>query len=84
MFAASTWESIVANKDLDLPTQQQLLAQFRCDEIAKVAFDEFAIMIKSIKPILDKGSVCDEFGTICSDALQSTIGILIAVKNRLL
>lgn len=31
------------NKDLDLPTQQELLAQFRCDEIARevlVDFDE--------------------------------------------
>lgn len=31
------------NKDLDLPTQQELLAQFRCDEISRevlIAFDE--------------------------------------------
>jgi hypothetical protein len=33
----------VNNKDLDLPTQQELLAQFRCDEISRevlIAFDE--------------------------------------------
>jgi hypothetical protein len=29
-------EKITQNKDLDLPTQQQLLAQYRCDEIANV------------------------------------------------
>ncbi|KAI9457897.1 protein SEY1 [Russula earlei] len=27
------WEQVQSNKDLDLPTQQELLAQFRCDEI---------------------------------------------------
>jgi hypothetical protein len=41
----------VNNKDLDLPTQQELLAQFRCDEISRevlVAFDE------TITPLEDK------------------------------
>jgi hypothetical protein len=43
VYAEGVWEQIVHNKDLDLPTQQELLAQFRCDEIARevlVAFDE--------------------------------------------
>lgn len=42
MYAEGVWEQIDSNKDLDLPTQQELLAQFRCDEISKevlVAFD---------------------------------------------
>ena len=43
MYASSIWDQIVDNKDLDLPTQQELLAQFRCDEIARevlIGFDE--------------------------------------------
>ncbi|KAK3636642.1 Dynamin-like GTPase that mediates homotypic ER fusion [Elasticomyces elasticus] len=43
MYARGVWEQIDSNKDLDLPTQQELLAQFRCDEIMKevlVPFDE--------------------------------------------
>jgi len=43
MYAEGIWEQIDSNKDLDLPTQQELLAQFRCDEISKevlVPFDE--------------------------------------------
>ncbi|KAI9679204.1 MAG: Dynamin-like GTPase that mediates homotypic ER fusion [Caeruleum heppii] len=42
-YAESVWDQIVSNKDLDLPTQQELLAQFRCDEISRevmLAFDE--------------------------------------------
>jgi hypothetical protein len=43
IYASGVWDQIVHNKDLDLPTQQELLAQFRCDEITRevlVAFDE--------------------------------------------
>ena len=43
VYAEGIWEQIVHNKDLDLPTQQELLAQFRCDEIMRevlVGFDE--------------------------------------------
>ncbi len=43
VYAQQVWDQIVNNKDLDLPTQQELMAQFRCDEIAKevlVGFDE--------------------------------------------
>jgi hypothetical protein len=42
-YAEGVWDQIVNNKDLDLPTQQELLAQFRCDEISRevlIAFDE--------------------------------------------
>ncbi|KAK5101207.1 Dynamin-like GTPase that mediates homotypic ER fusion [Lithohypha guttulata] len=42
-YAEGIWDQIVNNKDLDLPTQQELLAQFRCDEIMRevmVAFDQ--------------------------------------------
>ncbi|KAI4869116.1 root hair defective 3 GTP-binding protein [Hypoxylon rubiginosum] len=41
-YAEGIWDQIVNNKDLDLPTQQELLAQFRCDEISRevlVTFD---------------------------------------------
>ena len=43
IYAEQVWDTIVNNKDLDLPTQQELMAQFRCDEISRevlVAFDE--------------------------------------------
>ena len=51
VYAENVWDQIVSNKDLDLPTQQELLAQFRCDEISRevlVAFDE------TITPLEDK------------------------------
>lgn len=35
VYAEGVWDQIANNKDLDLPTQQELLAQFRCDEISR-------------------------------------------------
>lgn len=46
IYAEGVWDQIVNNKDLDLPTQQELMAQFRCDEISRevlVGFDETII-----------------------------------------
>lgn len=68
VYAKGVWEQIASNKDLDLPTQQELLAQFRCAEIARectVAFDEVimpleqeqAIAIREGQPV-----VIDELG----------------------
>ncbi|KAK0344642.1 Dynamin-like GTPase that mediates homotypic ER fusion [Friedmanniomyces endolithicus] len=49
IYARGVWEQIDSNKDLDLPTQQELLAQFRCDEISKevlVPFDEIIVPLE--------------------------------------
>ena len=46
IYAEGVWDQIVNNKDLDLPTQQELMAQFRCDEISRevlVGFDEVIV-----------------------------------------
>ena len=59
IYAQGVWDQIVNNKDLDLPTQQELMAQFRCDEISRealVAFDE------TITPFEDKQATAIQSG----------------------
>ncbi|OHE99198.1 sey1 [Colletotrichum orchidophilum] len=49
LFAEGIWDQIVNNKDLDLPTQQELLAQFRCDEISRevlIGFDSTVVPLE--------------------------------------
>ena len=41
IYTEQIWEQIVNNKDLDLPTQQELMAQFRCDEISRESLIQF-------------------------------------------
>lgn len=47
---------------MDLPTQQELLAQFRCDEIATVALAEFNEQAKSQKRPIELGRVVEGLG----------------------
>ncbi|PWZ03424.1 root hair defective 3 GTP-binding protein [Testicularia cyperi] len=61
-YLASIWDQVMTNKDLDLPTQQELLAQFRCDEIANAAFATFAGSIKDFRRHVEAGSVLDNLG----------------------
>ncbi|KAF8494740.1 protein SEY1 [Russula emetica] len=56
------WEQVQTNKDLDLPTQQELLAQFRCDEISANALAEFNDQSKSQKRPIEVGKVVDGLG----------------------
>ena len=55
MYAEGIWEQIDSNKDLDLPTQQELLAQFRCDEISKEVLVPFDEVIKPLEEDQAKG-----------------------------
>ncbi|KAF4620744.1 hypothetical protein D9613_000497 [Agrocybe pediades] len=61
------WEQVQTNKDLDLPTQQELLAQFRCDEISAVALSEFNEQAKSQKRPVEAGKVVDGLGAMMKD-----------------
>ncbi|KAJ3744238.1 RHD3/Sey1 [Lentinula detonsa] len=58
------WEQVQSNKDLDLPTQQELLAQFRCDEISAVAFTEFNEQAKPQKRPIEAGKVVEGLGSM--------------------
>lgn len=55
-YAEGIWDQIVNNKDLDLPTQQELLAQFRCDEIAREALTAFDLVITPLEEQQAEGS----------------------------
>ncbi|EKD17501.1 uncharacterized protein L3040_006616 [Drepanopeziza brunnea f. sp. 'multigermtubi'] len=53
VYAQGVWDQISCNKDLDLPTQQELLAQFRCDEISREVLEAFDV---AIQPLEEKQS----------------------------
>lgn len=70
------WEQVLTNKDLDLPTQQELLAQFRCDEIAAVAMEVFNASAKVVRRPVDSGSVVEGLGAMMRDWLGVALGEL--------
>ncbi|PWN26932.1 root hair defective 3 GTP-binding protein [Jaminaea rosea] len=63
-YLGSIWEQVQTNKDLDLPTQQELLAQFRCDEIAAAAFTVFALAVKVFRRPIEQGEVLADLGVL--------------------
>jgi hypothetical protein len=79
VYAEGVWDQIVNNKDLDLPTQQELLAQFRCDEISRevlVVFDEAILPLeeKQAEGIsLGKPAVLKDLGALGKAARVKSI-----------
>ena len=47
-FARGVWEAVRADRDLDLPTQREMLAVYRCDEIVAVSVAAFQ---KAVAPL---------------------------------
>ncbi|KAI8868902.1 root hair defective 3 GTP-binding protein [Ramicandelaber brevisporus] len=74
-YAETIWEKILTNRDLDLPTQQELLAQYRCDEISAAVFTVFQEASKHLRPVVvDAGKVVSDLGNqmrmLFGDALE--------------
>lgn len=79
VYAEGVWDQIVNNKDLDLPTQQELLAQFRCDEISRevlVGFDEVVAPLEEAQAEAaraGRASVLPDLGPTGADARDTCI-----------
>ncbi|KAI5776428.1 RHD3/Sey1 [Geopyxis carbonaria] len=73
MYAESIWEQIVTNKDLDLPSQQELLAQFRCDEIAATCTNAFNEIMHPFEDKAQSGKVLEGLGPAMKKALTEAI-----------
>lgn len=48
-YAHAVWETIRANRELDIPSQKEMLAHVRCEEIAKEALEGFDACLVDIK-----------------------------------
>lgn len=88
MYASGVWEQIDSNKDLDLPTQQELLAQFRCDEISKevlIPFDEVIAPLEEVQNravAAGKPSVIAELGAQLISARKLVLGNFVEEASR--
>jgi hypothetical protein len=75
MFAQKIWETILENKDLDLPSQREILATFRCDEIAAEAFARFEETLASTlgRQVGAEKKVVSDFGSQCDSLLDAAL-----------
>ncbi|KAK6497090.1 Dynamin-like GTPase that mediates homotypic ER fusion [Arthrobotrys conoides] len=72
-YAGNIWRMITENKDLDLPTQQELLAQYRCDEISVVCVELFDEVITPFEAALSQKIVQPELGPAMKTALDTAL-----------
>jgi hypothetical protein len=73
-YAEKIWDIIVHEKDLDLPTQKQMLAIVRCDEIKKDAFDKVADQLNELsRKIVERREILENFGLTSKDILNSCL-----------
>lgn len=73
---------MVTNKDLDLPTQQELLAQFRCDEIANGAFAAFAEAIQAFSVSPGPGKLIQGLGSLMANARSVALASFDTAASR--
>ncbi|EPS41372.1 hypothetical protein H072_4729 [Dactylellina haptotyla CBS 200.50] len=72
-YAGNIWRMITENKDLDLPTQQELLAQYRCDEISTVCVELFDEIVTPFETALNQKIVQENLGPAMKRALDMAI-----------
>ncbi|KAI0223813.1 Dynamin-like GTPase that mediates homotypic ER fusion [Massospora cicadina] len=72
-YAESIWEQIMTDKNLDLPTQQQLLAQFRCDEIAAALFDSMVQAFQPYREAIEVGDLVPDLGKVFRDLKEGAL-----------
>lgn len=81
-YMGGIWDAVVSNKDLDLPTQQELLAQFRCDEIAATSFERFMTLIQPLKIQMESGKTVDQLGSKMNEARKSSLASFDLAASR--
>ena len=62
-----------------MPTQQELLAQFRCDEIASVALVDFNEQAKSQRRPIEAGKVVAGLGKMMRQWKKAAVGECFAI-----
>ncbi len=78
-YAESVWNTIRENKELDIPSQKEMLAHVRCEQIAREAIDAAEALFAPLEKVLvpdnvgNTETVPDLFNAllgICNDALK--------------
>ncbi|KAK4053275.1 Dynamin-like GTPase that mediates homotypic ER fusion [Microbotryomycetes sp. JL221] len=81
-YMSTIWDAVVTNKDLDLPTQQELLAQFRCDEIADGAFATLVEASKSFPTPAGPGQLVKGLGKTMAFARTAALAVFDQAASR--
>lgn len=69
------WNMIKINEDLDLPSQKQMLAKFRCDEVISTVIEDFNKKVEKIEKVHSSGNMVVELGSLMDRITAETHGL---------
>jgi hypothetical protein len=77
LYIQNLWDLIHTNQELNIPSQKNLLGQFKCEENARLARQQFtADLEKSVNPvILGEKRILQNFREICTDITDRTFSM---------
>eukprot|EP01100_Stratorugosa_tubuloviscum_P013117 TRINITY_DN642_c5_g1_i1.p1 TRINITY_DN642_c5_g1~~TRINITY_DN642_c5_g1_i1.p1 ORF type:complete len:735 (-),score=339.68 TRINITY_DN642_c5_g1_i1:121-2325(-) len=65
LYAKNIWNTIINNKDLDIPSQKEIVASFRCSEIANELIEKAQQNLEQIESKVKEGYVKDFSELLC-------------------
>eukprot|EP01112_Ceratiomyxa_fruticulosa_P009265 TRINITY_DN2415_c0_g1_i1.p1 TRINITY_DN2415_c0_g1~~TRINITY_DN2415_c0_g1_i1.p1 ORF type:complete len:795 (+),score=167.01 TRINITY_DN2415_c0_g1_i1:263-2647(+) len=80
-FANNIWKVIKANKDLDLPTQKEMLAMYRCEEIAEHSFKLFLEELIPLKKEVEE-NIIENFSVKAQTLLNNCLSEYESIASR--
>lgn len=72
VFIEKTWEKIKSQKELNLPDQREMVANFRCNELKEESVEKVKQVCEDLRRECDKG-VLDNFMKRCIDILREAV-----------
>merc|ERR1712130_59179 len=73
IYAKNIWSVVKDNRDLDLPTQKEMLALFRCGEISDEVYNEFVELIRPLGQQLKNNEHPETFGADLSAIVDESM-----------
>lgn len=70
-YAENIWGVIQENKDLNIPTQKEMLSMFRCEQMATTAYENFLTQLASLTQTLERGTLIQTFGARVSAMVEA-------------
>lgn len=74
IYAKNIWQVVKENRDLDLPSQKEMLALFRCGEISDQLYNQFTEEIAPIAADIKAGKLDETLGNTLTAIVQDKIG----------
>ena len=72
LYLSTIWDTIRNHKDLNLPSQKEMLASFRCDELLLEAVQSFTATLSPVKARV-KAEAISNFGTEMASLLNDAL-----------